>query len=72
MSIGMHLGFDFVETSLLGVGSDHGFLVSHPKVGVADWLTGGTFGPDAAVPAIILGLLVNIVLWRVAFRTGTD
>lgn len=68
MSIGMHLGYDFIETSVLGIGSHHGFLVNTPRAGVAAWLTGGTFGPDAAVPGMILGLLINVVLWRYAFR----
>ena len=68
MSIGMHLGYDFVETSVLGIDSNHGFLVNMPKPGAAAWLTGGTFGPDAAVPAMVLGLLVNVILWRYAFR----
>ena len=67
MSIGMHLGYDFIETSVLGIGSHHGFLVSTPEAGAAAWLTGGTFGPDAAVPSMVLGLLVNLVLWRIAF-----
>ena len=68
MSIGMHLGYDFIETSVLGIGSHHGFLVNTPRAGLAAWLTGGTFGPDAAVPGMILGLLINVVLWRYAFR----
>lgn len=68
MSIGMHLGYDFIETSVLGIGSHHGFLVNTPRAGVAAWLTGGTFGPDAAVPGMILGLLINVVLWRYTFR----
>jgi membrane protease YdiL (CAAX protease family) len=67
MSIGMHLGYDFIETSVLGVGSKHGFLVNTPMAGAPPWLTGGNFGPDAAVPAMILGLLINVILWRVAF-----
>jgi len=71
LSIGMHLGFDFIETSVLGVGSKHGLLVSTPKAGAAAWLSGGTFGPDAAVPAMIFGLVVNAVLWHIAFRKRT-
>lgn len=67
MSIGMHLGYDFIETSVLGIGSHHGFLVNAPRAGAATWLTGGAFGPDAAVPGIIFGLLINAVLWRYAF-----
>jgi membrane protease YdiL (CAAX protease family) len=67
MSIGMHLGYDFIETSVLGIGSHHGFLVNVPKPGAAAWLTGGTFGPDAAVPAMILGVMINAALWHYAF-----
>jgi hypothetical protein len=67
MSIGMHLGYDFIETSVLGIGSNHGFLVNTPRADAAAWLTGGTFGPDAAVPGMILGLLINVALWRYAF-----
>lgn len=68
MSIGMHLGYDFIETSVLGIGSHHGFLVNTPRPGLAAWLTGGAFGPDAAVPGMILGLLINAALWHYAFR----
>jgi len=64
----MHLGYDFVETSVLGVGSYHGFLLSEPTSSMPAWLTGGSFGPDAAVPAMILGVIINIWLWRLAFR----
>jgi len=67
MSIGMHLGYDFIETSVLGIGSKHGFLVNTPMAGAPPWLTGGNFGPDASVPAMILGLLINVILWRFAF-----
>ena len=67
MSIGMHLGYDFVETSILGIGSEHAWLVSQPRTDAAAWLTGGSFGPDAAFPAIALGLVLNVVLWRLAF-----
>jgi hypothetical protein len=72
MSIGMHLGYDFIETSVLGIGSKHGFLVNMPTAGAAPWLTGGKFGPDAAVPAMIFGLLINVILWRVAFGIRND
>ncbi len=71
VSIGLHLGYDFIETSILGVGSRHGLLLSQPKQGTAIWLTGGTFGPDAAVPAILVGLIFNLWLWHKVFSTGS-
>lgn len=71
MSIGMHLGYDFIESSVLGVGSKHGFFHSLPRADAAGWLTGGTFGPDAAIPGILLGVIINVVLWRIAFRSRT-
>jgi uncharacterized protein len=67
MSIGMHLGYDFIETSVLGVGSHHGYLISGPRQNVAAWLGGGSFGPDAAVPAMVLGVVINVALWHFAF-----
>ncbi|SNS81487.1 hypothetical protein SAMN05421770_102430 [Granulicella rosea] len=67
MSIGMHLGYDFVETSVLGVASNHGLLLSETMSNAPAWLTGGSFGPDAAAPAMILGVMINIWLWHVAF-----
>jgi len=70
MSIGMHLGYDFIETSVLGVGNHHGLLVSTPNAGGQAWLSGGSFGPDAAVPGMIVGLIINFVLWRLAFGTS--
>jgi uncharacterized protein len=68
MSIGMHLGYDFIETSVLGINSNHGLLINTARPGMAAWLTGGSFGPDAAAPAILLGLVINAFLWRHAFK----
>lgn len=60
------------KTSVLGVGSNHGFLISTPNPHVVAWLTGGSFGPDAALQAMILGLLINIVLWSFAFGSQSN
>ncbi|MGB7168408.1 MAG: hypothetical protein WBD32_05330, partial [Acidobacteriaceae bacterium] len=57
---------------VLGIGTQHGFLANLPMAGAAPWLTGGKFGPDAAVPAMILGLLINVILWRIAFGTSNQ
>ena len=67
MSIGMHLGYDFVETSFLGINNSHGFLINLRRPDAVAWLTGGTFGPDASVPGMVLGGVINVILWRLAF-----
>jgi hypothetical protein len=64
MSIGLHVGWDFTETSILGVDNSHGLLLSTPKNGRSDILTGGSFGPDASVLSYIIGIIaVTAILY---------
>ena len=57
MSIGLHTGWDFTEDSLLGVNSHNGLLRSMPVAGKPELLTGGQFGPDSSVLALLIGVL---------------
>jgi hypothetical protein len=57
MSVGLHIGWDFTETSILGVNSTDGLLLSTPMAGRPDFLTGGSFGPDASVLAFVIGII---------------
>jgi CAAX protease family protein len=57
MSIGLHIGWDFTETSVFGVNSSDGLLLSTPMAGKSDILTGGSFGPDASVLSYIIGIV---------------
>jgi membrane protease YdiL (CAAX protease family) len=57
MSVGLHIGWDFTETSILGVDNSNGLLLSTPMSGKSDILTGGSFGPDASVLSYIIGII---------------
>jgi membrane protease YdiL (CAAX protease family) len=57
LSIGAHLGYDFTEWSLMGVGDKNGALVISPAPHASAVLTGGSFGPDGSVFMTLVGLL---------------
>ncbi len=65
--IGLHLAWNFAQGYLFGAavsGNDLGgsIAVSTASPGAPAWLTGGTFGPEASVFALIL---VSVVTWGV-------
>jgi uncharacterized protein len=62
MSVGLHIGWDFTETSILGVNNTDGLLLSTPMAGRPDLLTGGSFGPDASVLAFVIGILAVLAI----------
>jgi len=67
LSMGMHAGWNFFQGPIFGFsisGYSTESLVKHSLSG-PDWVTGGSFGPEAGivvVPVVLLGLLV-MVLW---------
>jgi membrane protease YdiL (CAAX protease family) len=74
LPIGLHFGWNFAESGIFGTtvsGSDgtpeglfHGEL-SGPSV-----LTGGSFGPEASIVAVLVCAIPTIVFLRVAKRRG--
>ena len=62
MSVGMHIGFDFTEGSLLGVNNPHGLLLSGPNLARSAVLTGGASGVDGSALSAIVGLGLVVVL----------
>jgi len=62
MSVGLHIGWDFTETSILGVNSNDGLLLSTPMAGKPDFLTGGSFGPDASILAFVIGVIAVMAI----------
>jgi uncharacterized protein len=72
MSVGMHLGWDFTEESLLGVNSTRGLFHSTPIPGKIDLLTGGNYGPDASILAGIVGSIVLVIIWIASSRAASS
>jgi uncharacterized protein len=67
--IGLHLAWNFAQGYLFGAAVSGGDLggsiaVSTARPGAAAWLTGGTFGPEASLFALILVTAVTVgALW---------
>jgi membrane protease YdiL (CAAX protease family) len=67
LPIGLHLGWNWAQGSLFGFGvsgiGQAGWLrpVFHGK---AEWLTGGSFGPEASAFAVVVDLASIALLWR--------
>lgn len=73
--IGLHLAWNFAQGYLFGAnvsGNDLGgsIAVSSARPGAAAWLTGGTFGPEASVFALVLVSTVTISALGLARKTG--
>jgi uncharacterized protein len=67
LPIGMHLGWNWSQGNLLGFGVsgvDQAGWWRPVFTGQPEWLTGGAFGPEASVLALVVDLIVLAVLWR--------
>ena len=72
MVIGLHAGWNFTEGGIFGAsvsgGNAHGMLTS--QFHGADMLTGGAFGPEASIVAVVICLAAGIAFLRLAWRRG--
>jgi hypothetical protein len=72
LAIGLHIGWNFTEGGIFGAavsgGKSHGLITT--VFAGPDWLTGGKFGPEASLTAVILCVVVAAVLLAVAIRRG--
>ncbi len=67
MPIGIHLGWNWAQGHLLGFGVSgfaqpgwfHPLLLDRPE-----WVTGGRFGPEASIFAVVVDVLLIAVLWK--------
>jgi membrane protease YdiL (CAAX protease family) len=75
MSIGVHAAWNFAQGYMFGAivsGGDLGPALAHSvaRPGAPIWLTGGAFGPEASLPALIVCSSVGLaVLWQ-AWKSG--
>jgi len=67
LPIGLHLGWNWAQGALLGFdvsGFDQtGWLVP-TLLNKAQWLTGGSFGPEASVFAVVVDSAMVLLFWR--------
>ena len=72
MPIGLHLGWNFTEGGVFGAsvsgGQARGWLASHLQG--SDLLTGGAFGPEASLVAVLLCLAAGLAFLVFAVRRG--
>lgn len=70
--LGIHFGWNFAQASVFGIptsGIDFNGLIS-PEITGPTWLTGGSFGVEASVITLILGILTAMILLRMTVRDG--
>ena len=67
LPVGIHLGWNWAQGYLLGFGVsgiDQSGWFKPLFQGKAEWLTGGNFGPEASVFAVIVDLVFIALLWK--------
>lgn len=67
LPIGIHIGWNWTQGSLLGFdvsGQAHtGWLLPH-LLDKPQWLSGGVFGPEASVFAVVIDAAAVLLMWR--------
>lgn len=70
MAIGLHAAWNFTEGGIFGAsvsgGRSQGLLESHFHG--ATWLTGGQFGPEASLAAVLVCLAAALMFLRLAWK----
>ncbi|CAN5287522.1 CPBP family intramembrane metalloprotease [soil metagenome] len=75
MSIGVHAAWNFAQgwifgARVSGLPVTESLYLSTPKAGAPTWLSGGDFGPEASVPAMVVGTGAAIVVLYWAWKKG--
>lgn len=75
VSIGTHMAWNFTQgylfgTAVSGTALGPAIAQSSPNAAVAEWLTGGAFGPEASLPGLLVCLAVGLVVVWMAWRRG--
>lgn len=73
LSMGWHMAWNYTQTAVFsGINSgnepSHGFVRTVTEG--PEWLTGGSFGMEASLPALVLGTATGIVVLAMAVRRG--
>ena len=65
LPIGIHWAWNYVQGNVLGFavsGTPAGDKIFAPIITGPDWVSGGIFGAEASVPAVVVGLLLTVIL----------
>ncbi len=71
-AIGLHAAWNFVQGYVFGIpvsGHETPSLVTNSITG-SDWMTGGAFGLEASVPALIVATAAGLAILRLAIQRG--
>lgn len=71
-AIGLHAGFCFAQIGVFGttIPGDVSKELARPRLDTPDWLTGGMFGPDASILALLVNAVLLVTFLVVATRRG--
>jgi len=68
----IHLAWNYVQGAVYSVAvsgtTQHGLLIG--RMDGPDWLTGGSFGAEASLPAVLVCGAAGLILLRMAHRTA--
>jgi len=72
LAIGIHAGWNFTQTGLYGVATSGraGTGLLKGELSGPDWLSGGGFGPEASVVAVVVCVAMGLALLALAHRRG--
>jgi uncharacterized protein len=72
LAIGIHMAWNFTQGGIFGVavsGNEaKGLLIS--KLTGTDLISGGKFGAEASIFAVLFGIILSIILFRIAAQRG--
>lgn len=72
LAIGLHFGWNYAQAGLFDVPMSgiEAKAVMHAHITGPDWLSGGSFGAEAALPSLALCLLISAWMLRRAWQLG--
>jgi len=72
MAIGLHAAWNFAQGGIYGIAVSGGAMdgLLRPDMRGSDLLTGGAFGAEASLPAIVVATAFGLALLYVAWRRG--
>lgn len=75
VSVGVHAAWNFTQgwlwgASVSGTARTPSAMISEPKPGAPEFLSGGAFGPEASLPAMVVGTGVAVIVLWWAWKRG--